>query len=613
MKMNWGALTGLFKALFSKGATQLLVWAEAQMAEGAIADELPFAGWIMFGINIAISAAQMAETIVEVATSEWNIPNNIALTLTTAVTVHPDPVHGTFPVPPSGQNARCTVKLIYQNQNRPTKIDSHDVSAGFSGDTLAASFPGNTLGGQVKFEVDFTIGNWLAAKATTGWMNNDALTVKAVNLYLVEFPKPLTINSVFSHTALLVYQAGHYGWQQTATAPTATVTNTNTAPTGNAISIWAGLTLSQRANMLGLAWKAAGTGLSSCVSGADGQLYAMLNSVIPNVKQSADKFPNCGLDGQTLLVYDPYPPKFLMQNGQWVLDPVTQRPCPDPTNIQLGDYYIDPRKASNAQEADGGYHLRKVVLDNSTPFDMGADQLSYGRFPLALDSVVLHPGGYAIAVNRECKKLQITPLALNGANDADLPLARVYAGEAIVAQRPGLLFHPVAVSCSYDGTILVLEDTKSDTGNNSLILARIQAFDLRGRPVKRFFDDLGNATPFLELSTTGANTYLDLAVVGDQKMTYLYVLYYTGDGAQPSDYHLAIYQYGETAPAINPLVITDNVAAAKVAVDLWHSAYVLNWDMVTNGQGQHAGPTGGSTGLDGRTVPSVSLWVPLTS
>jgi hypothetical protein len=615
MKMNWGAFTNLFKALFNKAATQLLLWVEGQMTADEVADQVPFAGWIMVAINISLGVAQLAETIVEVATSDWNITNMISITITTQVTLHPDPRNVAFPQPTGDESATYTVKMIYQDQTRQTVANSYPVPANFTGITLPASFPNNTLGGQVKFEADFYVGNWLAGKATTGWMSNDAETVAQLDLYLVEFPAPLTSHSIYLHSSLLIYANTAYQWQQTPTAPTATAADSNTSQTGNAISIWSGLTLSQRAGMIGLAWKAAGMGLTSCVSGAGGQLFAMQNVDVPGVAMSAVKFPNCGLDGETLLVYDTYPPKFLMGNdGQWVLDPVTKRPIPDPADVSLGNYYVDPRKSANLPEEDGGYHLRKVTLDDTTPFDMGPNLLSYGRCPHQPDSIALHPSGHFIAVNQEHKKIQIGKLVLEGTDDATLPLARVYAGESLAADRPGLVFYPVAVSCSYDGTILVLEDTKSDSTNNPVVLARIQAFDLHGRPVKRFFDANGKPTPFLVLSTTGENTYLDLAVVGDQKLTYLYVLYYSGDGSLASDYHMAIYQYGNTPPMTNPLLVTtDNIAAAKLAVDLWHTAYALNYAMVTDGKGNPAGPISPGTGPAGRTVPSVSEWLPPTA
>ncbi|MBC7800941.1 MAG: hypothetical protein H7Z10_09990 [Gemmatimonadaceae bacterium] len=606
MKMNWSAFTALFRALFNKAAAQLLIWVEAQMAGEELADEIPFAGWIMVGINIAIGLAQLAETIAEVATSPWNIENRISLTITTSVAVQPDPRHKAFPQGSPMNPAHYRVKMIYRDQSRASVADAHDVPADFTGTTLAASFPNNTLGGQVKFEADFYVGEWLAAKATTGWMNNDAATVATVTLVLVEFPVPLTIGSIYQHAALLTYQNDAYVWQQTAAAPAATIASTNTSPTGNAISVWSGLTLSQRAGMLGFAWKAAGLGITSCVNGTGGQLFALQNAAIPGMGDIAAKFSSCGLDSVSGLVYDPYPPKFEMLNGNWVLDK-NNRPVPDPADLALGSYWIDPRKAQNPMDADGGYHLRQVVLDTTTPFDMDAGQPSWGRFRHQPDSVALHPGGYYVGINSAHKRLQIGRLPAAGAADGVLPVARVHAGEALQPQRRGLLFHPVAVACSYDGTIMVLEDTKSADVASPIVLARIQAFDLAGRPVNRFFDADGQPTPFLMLSTTGENTYLDLAVVGDQHMTYLYVLYYGGDGSSPSDYSMAIYQYGLAAPATNPLVTTTGIAAAGIAVDMWHTAYALNYAMTTDGGGNPAGPPVGSAA---RTVPSVSEWLP---
>lgn len=579
------------------------------MAVEELAEEIPVAGWIMVAINISVGLAQLAETLIEVAMSPWNIENAISLTITTAVTVQPDPRHGVFPPASLANPAHYRVKLVYKDQSRPSVADAHDVPANFAGKTLPASFPGNTLGGQVKFEADYYVGTWLAAKATTGWMNNDAATVAAVNLVLVELPVPLTAKSVYQHAALLTYQDNAYAWQQTATAPTATIAATNTSPTGNAISVWSGLTLSQRAGMIGVAWKAAGMGIISCVSGAGGQVFAMQNAAVPGMADMAAKFPSCGLDSVTALVYDPYPPKFLMANGSWVLDK-NGRPVPDPADVALGNYYVDPRKSGNPMEQDGGFHLRQVTLDATTPFDMDAAQPSWGRFRHQPDSVALHPGGYYVAINSEHKRLQIGRLASAGAEDGVLPVARVYAGEALQPQRHGLLFHPVAVGCSYDGTILVLEDTKSNSQVSPVVLARIQAFDVAGCPVNRFFDADGAPTPFLVLSTTGENTYLDLVVVGDQHMTYMYVLFYSGDGSAAADYHMAIYQYGLAAPDANPLVTTDGIAAAALAVDMWHTAYALNYAMTTDGKGNPAGPVGGANGPAGRTVPSVSEWLP---
>lgn len=609
-EMDWHAFSKLAQILFDKAATKALVWIEGNIAGEEVADEIPFAGWIMVAINITTGIAQMAETIVEVVTSPWNIENQISTAITTSVTLYPDPRHSAFPQPPSGTKASYTVKMIYKDQTRPTVSQLHEVSAGSTAKTLPATFPNNTLGGQVKFEADYYLGDWLAGKATTGWMNNDEAHVQQVDLYLVQYPIPLSETSIYKHTALLTYQNGAYIWQPTATAPTGTIQQRNASNTGNAISEWMGLSLSQKQGMLGFAWKAAGMGIVSCVSGQDGQLYALQNINIPGTPMTAVKFPSCGFDGPSQLIYDPYPPKFSMKDGQWELG-ADGKPLPDPTDLQLGNYYIDPRKANISLTKDGGYHLRKVTLDDKTPFDMGDNLMSWGRFTYFPDSLALHPAGHVIGVSAQCNKIQIAQIPLQGMPDGDLPVARIYAGEALNPDRKGLLFRPVAVTCAYDGTILILEDTKS-AGNpaNSQILARIQAFDLAGNPVDRFVDAAGKPSPFLPLSDAANYNYLDIASVGSEKMTYIYVLYYTGDGKTPSDYNMAIYQYGTQAPTKNPLVTTNSIAAAKLAVDMWHTVYTLNYDMVTDGKGQHAGPKNTNTGPAGRTVPSVSEWLP---
>ncbi len=607
-QMNWSSFTSLVSLIFDKSATKALLWIEAELAADEVADQIPFAGWIMLAINIATGIAQMAETIVEVATSDWDIENKISTTIATTVTVHPDPRNKSFPQGGAGAARSCVVKMIYQDQRRPTVTQTVTVPASVA--TLPVVFPDNTLGGQVKFEADFYIDQWLAAKATTGFAPNDDAHAAAIDMYLVELPVPLSDKSVYSHARILTYANNAYGWTDTKVAPTATIANRDVSPTGNAIGDWTGLTLSQRSGMLGFAWQAAGTGLTDCDTGASGQLYVFQNIDIPGAPNITTKFPSCGFSGQSRLIYDPFPPKFLMKDGQWVIDPATNQPKPDPTDVKLGDYYVDPRPAALGYDQGGGYHLRKVSLDPKVPFDMDKKQKSYGRFAYFPDSVCMHPAGLVIGVSAKYQKLQIVKLQRDGADDNGLPLGQIGSGPAVDQNRPGLMFHPVAVACAYDGTIIVLEDTKSSTGLSSQVVARLSAYDLHMNPVNRFFDAKGAPSPWLYLSNSPDYYYLDLSCVGDDKMTYIYILYYTGAGAQPSQYHMAIYTYGLTPPASNPLVTTDGIAAAKLAVDMWHSAYTLNFAMVTDGKGQPAGPKTATTGPAGRTAPSLSMWLP---
>lgn len=607
-QMDWSALSMLGTILFDPALSALLEWIIKTVAVDVLIDMIPFVGWVAYAADVLADVAQMAQTVVEVVQSPWNIENTLSTAITTAVNVYPDPRKQGFPLPPTGSTASLQVKMIYHDQTRPTLIASVAVPAESPPIPLTASFPSNTLGGQVKFEADYYIDTWLAGKATTGLIANDEADIASVDLHLVQYPTPLSDQSVYLHTSLLTYQNDAYVWQRTGSAPTATVSVTDTRSTGNAISIWSGLTHSERHAMVGSAWKAAGMGITSYTNHQGGQLFAMQSGVIPGARQEASEFPSSGLEQQTLLVYDPYPPKFLMDNGNWKTG-ADGNPLPDPSAPALGNYYVDPRKAAGDPYADGGFHLRKVVLSPPTAFDLDGDQPSYGRFQFQPDSIALHPTGAVVAVCTQYAKIQIGQLVLGGAADKDVPMARVYAGQAQVPGRPGLLFHPVAVTCAYDGTVFVLEDTKSGD-DNGVVLARIQAFDLYGNPVNRFFDNGNKPTSCLNLSSSGENTYLDLCAVGDLHMTYLYVLYYSGEGSQASDYHMTIYQYGKTAPASNPLVTTDGLAAARLSVDMWHGLYSLNYAMVTDGNGQPAGPRDADTGPGGRTVPSISQWLP---
>lgn len=591
-KFDWKAAISLSSLLFNKAFMQMLLYVEAQTATAA-ANAIPFAGWIMAAINISLTLAQMAQTIVEVATSTWNIEHQMAATMTTNVTVSPDPRSGVFPASRPNAESTCVVKMIYKDEKRPTVSQTQKVARDSTDVKLHAKFPDNTLGGQVKFEADYFIGTWLAAKATTGWRNNDAVSASEVPLVFVNFPVPLTEKSVYLHNKLLTFKDSRFSWLATDQAPTATLTSRSTASEGNAISRWSGITLSQRHGLLGFAWKAAGTGLKSCTTGEGAQLDVMQTMSIPG-KVTQSRFPDCGFDGPTQLIFDPFPAKFQMRDGQWVLGE-DGRPLVDPSDQMLGDYYVDPRKADVKAEEGGGFHLRQIAVDGSGTLDTKGT-LSWARFPMFPNSFALHPSRSIIAVNTEHSKLMVSSLMPQGTADIMVPLARTHAGQSYERDRRGLLYNPISVACAYDGTILILEDSKADSGAQQQIVSRIQAFDLFGNPVRRFFDAAGNRTPFLQLSEGTGFTYLDMAVAGGEKMTYIFVLYYTGDGLQVADYHMAVYQYGLEKPAKNPLVTTDGMAAARLTADMWNSVYTLNWASVS--------------GSEARTVPSLSQWVP---
>lgn len=575
------------ETLMKAALEKVVIWIASQIATEEAAEEIPFVGWVLLAVNIAADIAQLAETIAETVQSPWIIENHISVTAPCNVTVHPDPRHGAFP---QGGSPAFTFKAIYKDK-RPTITQHRDLSANFNDSTLAVEFT-NHLGGQVKFEADFYLGDWLAAKATTGWMPNDLSHTSNVTLYLVQVPVPLTSRSVYKHQSRLFYENGTYEWHATSAPCAETITSRNADQNGYAIGDWNGLALSQRHGAIGWAWRAADTGYG------DVQLYALQNVNIPGEQMKALKFSRCGFIPPTNIVYDVYPAKFKMENGNWVIK--NGKPVPDPNDFDFGGYFLDPRRASGAFSEGAGYHLRRIDnLENSDPL-VGSSNVSYGRFPSypnpdrnhdaqvqPPNSITLHPSGHVIGVNSETCKIYILELETEGKADKDVPAAVTFGGQATHDDRAGLLMSPVAVTCSYEGTILILEKLSGG--------GRIQAFDLRGNPVNCF----EGGSPFLSLPG-GNRTYLDIAAVGGHQLAYIYVLYYEGSGNNVSDYHMDIYRYGRKVLGNNYLVGTEGVAAAKLAVDMWHTVYTLNFGATTNLQGYNAG----------HTVPSISEWVP---
>ncbi|WP_417838269.1 hypothetical protein [Tritonibacter scottomollicae] len=608
-KMNWTALTSLCSILFNQGLTKALAWCEATIVEGEIEDEIPFSGWLVVALNIATGVAQLAETIVEVATSPWFITNTVTEQITSTITVHPDPRHQAWPQGQAGTKSRCEAKMIFKNQGRPTVSQVFEIPANFTDAQIQFAFDGNTLGGEVKIEADFYIDSWLAGKAQSGWLKNEEDITADMTLYLVQLPIPITASSTFKHSAILTYENEAYSWNDTATAPVSTLADLSTSSNANEISECVALALSQRYAVLGQSFKAAGTGLAPATGGGfDTQLFAFQSQNIPGRPMSDVKWMTAGFTYQSELIYDPFPPKFLMKDGQWVLE--NDRPVPDPEDVDLGCYYVDPRLQDVSLDEGGGFHLRKVDVSGTSDFAPGTlpdpNLLSHGRFPFFPDHTAMHPSGHLIAVNQQAAKVMILNIDQAGKSDADMPVANTNAGKALIADREGFLFRPVALGCSYDGTLLILDQVFSQETSES----RVQAFDLLGRPVPCFLDDKGEATSILPIPNDG-EVYLDMCVVGNKSMTYIFILYYTGNGKSPTDYNVAIYGFGEKAKSseMTPIVTTNKVPAARIAVDMWHTLYTLNYQMVADTAGKASGPVTSHAGPAGRTVLSISEWL----
>ena len=231
-----------------------------------------------------------------------------------------------------------------------------------------------------------------------------------------------------------------------------------------------------------------------------------------------------------------------------------------------------------------GYQVRRLELsaDGGTlGWDTG---MSWGQFLNPLSAVTQHPSGYLIGVNAQTGKLDIHKLPKSATADTGLvPLCSSYAGPGT---RPGLTQTPVGIAITVTGMIAVLE-----AGAN-----RLQCLDLNGNPVKYFGADSDRAY-YADLAGGEDDTLLSLAVDGQG---WFYVLSYTGQGSQVSDYAVDVYDAKG-----DHVVRSPGMNVATFDVDYWRNVFALNYAALADTDGTpHVDP---ATGV---VEPSSSIFVP---
>jgi len=226
----------------------------------------------------------------------------------------------------------------------------------------------------------------------------------------------------------------------------------------------------------------------------------------------------------------------------------------------LLDPFVDKRDEGNhvllePDDTTDGYHVRAVTLNRSGGLSWNSDD-SLGTFQLAVSAAALHSSGRVVVVNTNSGRLgSLIPV--------DTPRPQLATYSAGPGTQVGLLSSPVAVAVTNPGVVLILEAGAD----------QIAAFDLNGNPV-RYFPSDGDERRFTRpLASKG--TPLDLAVDGADQ---IYVLYFTGTGDDPADYHVDVYK--KSGEVLNTRSAGVNVS--HLAVDYWRSIYGSNYDALAD-------------------------------
>eukprot|EP00581_Thalassiosira_minuscula_P024767 CAMPEP_0184411808 /NCGR_PEP_ID=MMETSP0738-20130409/5967_1 /TAXON_ID=385413 /ORGANISM="Thalassiosira miniscula, Strain CCMP1093" /LENGTH=1556 /DNA_ID=CAMNT_0026770137 /DNA_START=6 /DNA_END=4677 /DNA_ORIENTATION=+ len=525
--LAWLAVKGLVKIL-EKGSTVLIEFFTIKITVDDLIDAIPFVGWATEIAGVVSTAGALIEAGTEALISPCTYTVNVTRSLEVTATVSPDPLHGSEGNPPIWPTEATYYKAVLQYKNGTTTTVSGALPTDPAARSQAIEVTFDKIPSGGEFQITFGVysdTDWLAGNWTSAW-TQAVLPAGAGSLDLtgaiIENLVPLTDQTQYLWSQTLGYtEANGHQWDNSAGAkPTETWHKLNSDGLEKVVSI----TSNNAAYMLGYAWQAADQNVPLKGAGStptNSPVFTFQNINTLSDPEASLKFSGVGFTGAAPLAYEQFGPEPLfsapdsvksdLDNGiidQTLMDAfaAAQYPLPDDCTVQVletSTYWTItlPDQTTAAyqldRQSDGDinvylyptnpvgqnnfyldtsvvpFQLRYVTLDDTTPFDM--DQTtSYGAVSLpTVDSLVVHPADYVIAVCYNAHRMQIVPILETPVADEDVPEAGVVSGAGI---REGLMLGPRAVSVTQDGRILVLESLNE----------RVQAFDINGNPVACF-------------------------------------------------------------------------------------------------------------------------------
>ena len=293
-------LTIFVRAVARTGAAVLLkivATVEAAMVSGEIEDEVPIVGQIIQAIGALGAAAELEETVVEVALSPHTYEYDLTLTHDLTVTIKPDVNHNT--TPKSANQYKVTALFDGGGTPRVQVVDLQQPV-----DEVTAHFTGVPLGGQVNVSaafyqkfIDSTRTHILLGKGSSGLVSNAVDTLDAVGSRKSSIRsarrQPMSTSRRPSWTPMAT-TSGRLG-----PGPTVKARDISCEQVPGTLCDFRGITVrqgtAQAPGYLGYAWQGYSVGVGDCISGAQGQLDQMANLGTDENPQTGYSSTACGL------------------------------------------------------------------------------------------------------------------------------------------------------------------------------------------------------------------------------------------------------------------------------------------------------------------------------
>ena len=522
----------LTAVLWAKVAAAVLAVSTAEK----IVDAIPLIGQVLAMIEAAGDAITLAEAVTETIISPWVIENEVNLTYPATITINHDPLDATFPK--TARSYRLEAKV-----DGAVVLDPVTGSVNPGGVAQSKPVPVSVtapFGGQlIQWSVVFlnASGQQVGTGVSGQFVNDDPNNVTSqVSITITELMVPIDSRTAFTRAVTTGYNSNPGGSNPPGYTWSNQIADNGTVGSTGIQQVMA-TTVSTLAGVVGVVWE---QGDNYYVRGVPVAQNGSTIALGPASKEGYKRRP--------FLLFDAF-----VKPGD-----------------QGNHVLLEPDPSTTA------YHVRKVTLAPTTGAPTWDSSTTYGDFLLPVSAAALHSSGRVVVVETDTGRLgMLLP--------APPPFAAAQAVQAIYSAGPGtqvgLLGSPIAIAVTNPGTVVVLEAAGGANG-----MPQLSAFDLTGSPVQYFQPPVtrrgliaagrrrgAGAQGQYTIPLVSTGTYLDLAIDGSEQ---IYVLYHTGSGTSPGDYHVDVY-----TPA--GAVLNDHIVGVNVphlAVDYWRSMYAGNYD-----------------------------------